>query len=188
MFADERYKLKNIVGLANTPTLTTEDIYTVKLRLALDSDNYGEVRTAEDAYWMMQTITRQCKGSITTMHYQDPYECIEGIAMLICTKIGFNDFKMIRYQVAKMINILLETHNDKATGKYYINAVYEVEITDRNNMEFRVNTLFKYNTETKHLDMAANGLSKYTIDQLQHYDFNDSRLAEMEKLFKDKKV
>ena len=185
LYADKRYKFKNIIGLQSTENYTREDVAEAKLRMALDNDHYGEIRVPADAYWAKQTLTRQSRGSYFTVHYDDPWNCIDGIAELICTYLKSNDYKLQRYSVAKMINFLVQTYKDEVSGKFYVKNVYEVEITDRNNMMFKINHIFKYDKTLEEL-IPITSLSEYTKGVLKQYDISDKNLCEIDKIFQKK--
>lgn len=182
LYADERYKFKNIIGLQSTEQYTREDVAEAKLRMALDNDHYGEIRVPADAYWAKQTLTRQSRGSYFTVHFDDPWNCIDGIAELICTYLNTSDYKLQRYSVAKMINLLIQTHRDDVEGKFYVKNVYEVEITDRDSMQFKINHTFKYDKKLGEL-IPITPLSNYTREVLKQYDIKDKNLDEIDSIF-----
>lgn len=185
LYSDVRYPLKNIIGLQSINQYSREKIYETKLRMALDNDHYGEIRIAEDAYWAKQTLTRQCRGSYFTMHYDDPYNCIDGLAELICTHLKFSDFKIIRYSVAKMINLLINPYKDNDTGKFYIKNVYEVVITDRNNLEFDIRKIFEYDLEKEDL-IPVRKISDYTKELMKQYSITNKEIMEIDEIMSSK--
>ncbi len=185
LFADLRYKNKNIVGLQNSEFFKPGDVYTTKLRLCIDRDHYGEVRTAEDAYWAKQTMTRQCRGSYSTVHFTFPQDVIEGWAELVCQYLKFADFKTMRYSIARMINLLVEPWRDNETGKYYIKNVYEVFVTDADKMHYDIKKIFAYDDCKKEL-LPVSKLTDYTKNLCKNFGVTDTDLKEIDLIMEGK--
>ena len=111
-------------NLENRGEVTARDLVRNCLRMRPDRIVVGEVRGAE-ALDMLQAMNTGHDGSITTIHSNNPRECLQRLEMMVLMAGVDLPVKAIRQQVSSAINVLVQARR-LADGSRKILKVTEV--------------------------------------------------------------
>jgi pilus assembly protein CpaF len=111
-------------NLENRGEVTARDLVRNCLRMRPDRIVVGEVRGAE-ALDMLQAMNTGHDGSLTTIHANNPRECLQRLEMMVLMAGVDLPVKAIRQQVSSAINVLIQARR-LADGTRKVLKVTEV--------------------------------------------------------------
>jgi pilus assembly protein CpaF len=133
-----------LVAERNDRWRTPDELLRTALRMSPDRIVVGECRGGE-AFTMLQAMNTGHEGSMTTVHANNPDDCISRLETLVLMSGTELRLDAIRGQIGSALHLLIQINRDPYTGRRYIGEIAEV-VWDRATDRERIvaETIFRF--------------------------------------------
>ncbi|GEM_PF-1519296 len=115
------------------------------LRMRPDRIVIGECRGGE-ALAMLQAMNTGHAGSLTTLHANNPFDALSRLETMVLMAESGLPHEAIRAQIARAIQIIVQTRRDPS-GRRYVSEVVQVTPSTDSASGYAISTLFETRTE-----------------------------------------
>lgn len=130
---------------AGRNAVTIQHLLEVSLRLRPDRILVGEVRNAA-AYDLLQAMNTGHSGTLTTLHANSARLALNRLGSMALRADHNLDHAAMRAEIADVVRFVLQTTQDKRTGRRYVQELVEVEGYDYRADRFETKPIYSADT------------------------------------------